>query len=229
LRKQVLEAALVYYREFIDLRSDDPAAQEELRDSKARVEQILADLAVLQGAGQLHLLSQPAVLADLRPSADQRARIAARLAEQRQKSFREFHRLTPEERGKRFLELARANQAALKEILTREQLHRLKQIALQFQGLAAFREPAVATALKLTAAQKKRLRALEAETWVGPPGPKAHQERLRAAHKQVPAVLTEGQAKQWREMTGKPFQGPRPFFLPPPGHLGPPGPFGPRP
>src|SRR5262249_19743262 len=53
LRKRLLQSALVYYQEFIDQRQGDPAAQEELRETKARVEKILSDLAALLGVGRL--------------------------------------------------------------------------------------------------------------------------------------------------------------------------------
>jgi serine/threonine protein kinase len=231
LRKRLLESALVYYQELIDQRRDDPAAQGELREAKARVEKILDDLAVLQGAGQLLLLSHPSVLRDLRPSDEQRQRIA-RLAEQRREGFKEFHRLTPQERGKRFLDLARANQAAVTDILRPAQLNRLKQIALQARRTGAFRDPDVAAKLKLTARQKERIRAIEAETFFtlperrGPPGLvnlwKAFEEKQRAAGQRIQEVLTEEQRKRWREMTGEPLKGLLPFFLPRP-----PGPFGP--
>src|SRR5262249_14340238 len=130
--------------------------------------------AVLQGAGQLLLLSHPAVLDDLNPTAEERAHIAEftrRLNEQRHEAFRDFHRLKPEEREQRFVDLARANEAAMTATLKRVHVNRLKQIALQLQGLAAFREAGVATTLKLTAEQKNRLRALEAETSGFLPGP----------------------------------------------------------
>src|SRR5262249_61072486 len=66
VRKRLLRSALAYYQEFIDQRRDDPGAQAELLDTTRRVEQILADLAVLRAAGKLYLLGQPAVLDDLR-------------------------------------------------------------------------------------------------------------------------------------------------------------------
>jgi hypothetical protein len=243
LRKRMLERALVYYQEFVEQRRDDPDARAELAATQDRVKKILDDLAVLQGAGKLFLLTAPAVLDDLRLSDEQRERLtdlSHRLAEKQRKPFQEFYRLTPEERGQRFLELAdraRANEAEVTAILTPDQFQRLKQIALQLQGPFALREPDIAATLKLTAEQKTRIRAIEADTFFGPPerprgGPgrdprKAHEQKLSAARERIQKVLTEEQVKRWREMTGESFTGPAPFCLPH-GPFGPGGPKGPR-
>jgi hypothetical protein len=232
LRRRLLELALVYYQEFIDQRRDDPAAQAELRDTKARVEKILADLAVLQGAGHLLVLGRPAVLDDLGLPAQQRRRVgelSRRMGERWRHLFRQLGRLPPEERRRQSLELARATEAELNELLTPAQQRRLRQVALQLQGLAAFRDPGVAAALKLTAAQREQLRAVEAETFFGQmeaarPGTprdelrKAHEDRLKAGLRRAVALLTPGQVRTWKELTGEPFQGAAalPPFGPPP-------------
>jgi serine/threonine protein kinase len=172
VRKRVLMYALVYYQEFIDRRQGDPAAQEELRETKAKVEQMLADLAVLQGAGQRLLLEEPAVLADLRLSEGERGRIAAMSSRQRNERlelFGQTGKLTADELGTRLLELARTHDAAMHAALTAGQIDRLRQIALQLKGVAVFRESEVATALKLTAEQRRRIRDIESESFAGPP------------------------------------------------------------
>ncbi len=235
LRKRLLEAALSYYQEFIEQRQEDPNARADLAATQERVRKILDDLAVLQGAGQLYLLNERDVLEDLRLSEEKRGRIAdlsRRLAGQRDESFKTFHRLEPEERRQRFLELARANEKEVADILTPGQVQRLRQIALQLRGPGAFREPYIAAALKLTAGQRERIRTIEAEMIFGPGdrrrsgGPaderqKDHEKRLKEARDRIQAVLTEEQARQWQEMTGEPFRGwAKPF--PPPGHFGPP-------
>jgi serine/threonine protein kinase len=173
VRRRLLESTLAYYQEFIELRRDDPAAQADLSDTKKRVETILADLAVLQGAGQLFLLGNPAVLDDLGLDAERRKKLADlsnRMARQGRDKFRDFHKLSAEQRGRLFVELARANDEGVKDILTPKQLQRLRQINLQLHGLHAFDDPEVAAALLLTAEQKSRLRILEAEQFVCGPG-----------------------------------------------------------
>jgi hypothetical protein len=173
VRKRLLESTLAYYQEFIELRRDDPAAQAELNDTKTRVETILADLAVLQGAGQLFLLDNPAVRDDLGLDNEQRRKLAElsnRMALQRKEKFKDFHKLSAEERGRPFVELARANEEGVREVLTPKQMQRLRQINLQLHGLLALNDPEVATALELTAEQKDQLRLLEAEQFFCGPG-----------------------------------------------------------
>jgi eukaryotic-like serine/threonine-protein kinase len=194
LRKRLLESVLAYYQEFIDLRSNDPQAQAELRETKKQVDQIVADLAVLEANGRLDLLSQPAVLDDLALSDKQREQVkelTARLEKQRREWFG-FGRgpLPPDDARKRSLEQARANDADAGKILGLEQLARLPQIALQQQGTGAFREPDVAAALKLTPDQREHIRKIDEETffavmqewrrvWGPPEGGRGRPEDLR--------------------------------------------------
>jgi eukaryotic-like serine/threonine-protein kinase len=234
LRRRLLESALIYYQEFIDLRRGDPEAQTELVATQERVQKVLADLAVLQGAGNLHLLSQPAVLDDLTLTGEQRARVeelAARLDRQRLESFRDFGRISPDERRRKFLELARGNDAEVRQVLSRAQLGRLRQIVLQTQGAGAFRDSKVVAKLKLTAEQRVRIQGIEEESFFGGPPPrpgtppdefrKAHEQKLKLARERILALLTPEQVRHWQELTGEPFKGTVPF-LPPFGPKGPP-------
>jgi serine/threonine protein kinase len=242
LRRRLLEASLKYYQEFIELRQDDPTARDELERTRDRIRRIVADLALLQGDRNLVLLDEPAVLDDLRLAADQRARVAdvaEQVRERWGKTFREAFRLSPDERSRRFLEQARANDAAVSAVLTPRQLDRLRQIARQTQGPIAFRDPDVAAALQLTAAQRERVRAVEQEMFEGGRrdrgrgGPRKEPDR-RAATQRILALLTPDQLARWKELTGEPFAGPWPRFPGPPrppghrppgsrGHAGPPG------
>jgi serine/threonine protein kinase len=163
LRKRLLDSALTYYQEFIDQRRDDPAAQEELRETKNEVETILADLAVLQGVGRTHLLKHASVKDDLELSAEKRQKIGAMFQRGKEKLNAEsFGRLSATERQQGFLELARAEEKEINGLLTPKELRRLRQVELQVKGLAAFREPDVIAALKLNAEQRERLRRIEA-------------------------------------------------------------------
>jgi serine/threonine protein kinase len=254
LRKRLLLSTLGYYQEFIDRRRGDPAAQEELREAKAKVEKMLADHAALNGAGQRILLDQPAVLDDLRLSAPERARIIDLSARQRKEGmelFGQFGKLTADERATRLLELARAHDAAVQSALTPDQLHRLWQIALQLQGVAALRDPEVVAALKLTADQRKRIREIQVEALSGPSdgkrpggppddfrkgkgkgppdwkfGPpedskKVREQKQKVAMERSLALLSEAQLRSWRELAGTPFTGS--VHYPPLGSLGFPG------
>lgn len=238
LRKRMLELALEYYQEFIELRKDDPTAAAELAETKSRVERVVADLALLQGANHILLLTDPAVLDDLRVHPEQRKEIEElirRLSDQRLEPFRDFRRLSAEERRQRFLDLARANDAAVQSVLTRDQIRRLRQIALQRQGPLAFREADVIAALRLTLEQRDQIHAIEAETFfvrgdsgrhnpAGPGSRRTSDEQIRAAMDRILNLLTPEQRRIWRDMTGEPYRGPLIPLAVRPG--GPGGPFG---
>ncbi len=234
LRKRLLTSVLSYYQEFIEQRRDDPGGHADLLEVRKRVEKILADLAVLRAAGLFRLLTQAAVLDDLRLDDGQRAKVAelsARVGKQWKEGLRDFGRLSPTERGRRALEQARANEATVKAILTPAQLRRLHQVGLQVDVSGAFREPELAAALKLTAEQRERIRIIEEEAFLGMlrsfwPGlvpadaDKAAAPRNKPPNERILEVLTEEQSRKWREATGAPFKGPIRF--PPP--FGPAGP-----
>jgi serine/threonine protein kinase len=235
LRKRLLESALAYYQEFIEQHQTGTALQRELEETKNRVETILADLKVLQGAGELRLLREQAVLDDIGLDALPRSQISQMLGSMDQRfeeGMHDLHKLTPDqrqERQQRLVGLARDNEAKVRGILTAPQLGRLHQIALQLQGPRAFREPEVAAVLKLTQKQSEAIRAIVAETFMdgprgprrpgGPPGghrgpggppDKSHKEHdrdLQAARTRILALLTPEQNERWRELTGAPYTG----------------------
>jgi hypothetical protein len=241
-RKRLLEAALNYYQEFIELRRDDPKAQEELIATQDRVRKILADLALLQGAGELDWLKQPSVLDDLGLHDEQRTQVgdlSRRLDNQRGESFRKFRDKSQAEKRQSFLDLARANDEDARKILGSDRMKRLSQIARQLQGLAAFRDPDVASALRLTTDQRERIRTIEAESFRGPPPPderrppedkrpggppedfrRMQEQKLKASFDKVLKLLTPDQLKAWNDLRGEPFTG----TISIPRHFGPPGP-----
>jgi serine/threonine protein kinase len=166
LRKRLLDSALSYYQEFIDLRRDDPAAQKELRETQAQVEAIVADLAVLEGVGRTQLLRHDPVLDGLDLSAEKRRKIDDMFKRGREK-VKSFSRLSSDKRQQSFLELFRAEEKEVNALLSPKEIRRLRQIELQVKGLAAFREPDVVAALKLTAKQREDLRTIEAGVFFG--------------------------------------------------------------
>jgi serine/threonine protein kinase len=236
LRKRMLELALEYYQEFIELRQDDPSAAAELSETKARIERVISDLALMQGVNHISLLNDPFVLKDLQVTPEQMRKIEElknRLVSGRVEPFRDFRRLTPEERRERFLELARTNDAEVQAILKPEQVRRLRQIALQKQGPMVFREADIAAALRLTPEQRSRIQAIEAETFFfrgdGRPGSpssslrRISDDQIRSAMKRIMTLLTPEQNQRWRDLTGEPFDGP---LLPIMVRLGGPGSIG---
>ena len=223
LRKRLLATALTYYQEFIDQRTSDQTAQAELRDTTRRVETILADLAVLRAAGELYLLAQTPAHDDLRLGPDQRAKVAE-LSERAGRRWAEVfgdpaHLRPPAERVRLALEQARANEAEVDAILTDSQRIRLRQLALQSEGPAAFREPEVVETLGLTSGQRELIRAVEEELLVGQMREthfgKAPDATGKPAMERIVAVLTADQSRRWNELTGKPILGPlNPFPAP---------------
>jgi serine/threonine protein kinase len=214
VRKRLLRSALAFYQEFVAQRRDDPDAQAELRDTTRRVEQILADLAVLRAASKLYLLCQPAVLDDLRLKAEQREKVkefTARVGKEWVESFGEFGRLSAAERGRRALARARAYEAEVNVLLRPAQQSRLHQIGLQSEGSGTFSQPEVVAGLRLTAGQRTQIRTIEEEVFFGrlraaAPGP-APKANHRPAIERILTVLTDEQARRWREMSGEPVQG----------------------
>jgi serine/threonine protein kinase len=221
-RRRLLEAALAYYRDFIEQRrSDDPSTQEKLEVGRAKVETILGELTTLMGAGRYILLHQEDVQDELGLSRDKREALA-RIHERWHALFREFERLDPEEKERRRLALAQRQEAEVGKLLSLVQLHRFHQIALQDLGPRAFADPDVAEALQLTPEQKKQIRALQDQA--RPPGPHGSPDRKRweqfeEAKRRVQGkildLLTPEQKGKWEELVGKPFERRPPPFRPP--------------
>jgi eukaryotic-like serine/threonine-protein kinase len=223
LRKRLLASAVAYYREFIDQRTSDPAAQAELRDTTRRVETILADLAVLRAAGQLYLLAQATAQDDLRLDEAQRAKVAdlsERAGRRWTEAFGDRARLrAPVERVRLVLEQARANEAEVDAILTPAQCVRLRQIALLSEGPAAFREPEVVEALGLAPGQREQVRAIEEELLLAQMREmrlgRPTEDASKPAVQRILAVLTADQRRRWKELAGEPMVGPlSPFPAP---------------
>lgn len=121
-----------------------------------------------------------------------------------------------------------AVEKALTESLTPEQAKRLKQISLQLRGAEAFNDPKVQEALKLTDAQREKLRSIREEAgqqmrelFQNASGNREEAfKKMTEMRKQIQektlAVLTDEQKKTWKEMTGEPYEprrgerGPRP-------------------
>ncbi len=222
LRRRLLEAALTYYEEFVELRRDDPAAQAELEQTRARLEKLLSDLAVIRAAERHMLLSEPAVQEDLKLTAEQKTRLNV--------IFREIIDRHPSraDRSQQLVAEMRAHETGIAAILTPTQLNRLKQIVLQIHGTQAFREKEVMEALKLTPEQREKLRSMEfgpeghgrppeahggsPDGFGGPghgPPPEPPGRDPRADIKVALSLLTLEQLARWRELTGVPFAGVR--------------------
>jgi hypothetical protein len=234
LQKRLLEAALVYYQDFIKQRRDDPSSQAELIAVEKRLKKIIDDLSVLEGAGQLILLADHGVQDDMALSDAQREQVGQldrQFRQLRHDSLHDFARLTDAQRQAKFLELARVNEQAMRKILTPEQRNRLGQIALQLQGLNAFNQPEIISQLQLTDAQRQTIRQIETECFAslgdyeaaahhGPPPPELREKAFRAANDKALAVLAPEQLKRWNLLIGARFTATT-DLLPPGPHPGP--------
>jgi serine/threonine protein kinase len=219
--------------------------QEKLAGKSASPEQqrnlwyIYNRLSQLKGGRELSLLTQQAVQADLQLTGDQMLQVL-HLSTKRRDAFRDFRQMKQDVWPARFAELSDQEQA-INELLQPDQATRLQQIAVQQRGTAAFNDPDIAKALGLTQEQKEKIRtAHENARWATwgdfIPGDfkpedrnkfeeswhKKFQETWRKAREEIMGVLTAEQVAKWKDMTGKPFEGPRhhrggPRFGPGPG------------
>jgi hypothetical protein len=121
-------------------------------------------------------------------------------------------------------ETTRAAFTQLGEILRKGQVDRLKQIEIQNQGLRAFANADVATALKLTDEQKSQLKKIEIEfngeqsSFAGElRGNTRDREKMREIRAKVEKLqktfvekfvdtFTVEQKKTWRSLVGKPIE-----------------------
>lgn len=223
VRMRLLATALQYYEELIEQRRDNED-RTELEETRLRVQMILEDLAVLRVASRLHLLDQQVVLDDLQLSETQRDQIRdvlARMRRQWMQSFSAFGNQSVEKRSQRAVEHARGNDADVQKILTPSQQARFHQIGLRWDGVAAFRDPEVASALGLTTNQCRSIRHIEESimlNWIGRRRQSGRSgesendesdesEKTPTAVDKVLALLTDKQRQQWEQMIGEPVPG----------------------
>jgi hypothetical protein len=117
------------------------------------------------------------------------------------------------------MEMARSNDAELQKILTHSQLHRLRQLGVQFEGASAFRDYSVAQAMGLSPEQREKIRLIEDESTLArirrPPGPPPGLPENRdnkTTNDRILEVLNEQQKQTWSQLVGPPLEG---GFLPP--------------
>jgi len=243
VRRKLLEAALGYYKDFIEQSGDDPSVQAELDASRWRIASILEEMGQKEDAqaifeqlrgglrwpgspmfGVSSLLTQPAVQQDLKLSDEQVKAIAA-LTENRREPPWLHHN------GDDHAEDFGAKERACFEVLRPEQAKRLRQVVWQRRGAHAFADPDVADALQLTPEQRQRIHKIEEDSWRAfwlagqfrdrrPDAGKRPDGFWKGVSDRLLAVLTDEQKARWKEMLGEPFQGeirfgPPPFFPPP--------------
>ena len=168
LRKRLLETALGYYRDFVAQHRGNPSSQAELVAVQERLKKILDDLTVLEGAGQLIVLSDPRVQADLALNDAQRGKIAALtedFAQRRLASLHDFGELSSPERQGAGPGTGPRQRSRHAEDAHPVQLQRLEQITLQLHGPAVFSQPEIVARLHLTDAQRQAIRQIERDNF----------------------------------------------------------------
>jgi hypothetical protein len=187
--------------------------------------------------GGLFLLRDEKVQAELKMTPDQIAKIDTKQTETRQKmqelmqSAGDFQSMSPEDRAKLMQKGQELNDAAVKDILTADQLPRFHQLELQQMGPQALTRKDVAEKLKITDDQKAKIRDIQTQSMADIRQAMQDQDRQkmgeirRATAEKILAVLTDDQRAQFKDMLGAKFE-----FSPPrrPGG-GPGGPGGPPP
>jgi Spy/CpxP family protein refolding chaperone len=131
------------------------------------------ELIAESGAMEIVLLRQHSVQHDLKLT-DVHGKKIHSFATEKWKKAREIHKLPAAEQDAKYNELTKENEKFLSSLLTADQRTRLDQIALQVAGLLTAGRPDIASKLKLTSDQKKKLEALHKE-----------------AHKEAKAILKE--------------------------------------
>jgi hypothetical protein len=178
------------------------------------------------GGGPGQLINMEPVQKELKLSEEQVTKAKETVTAVREKFTEErakLQDLDPQERMPKMMEIgakeAEETYAAFAKDWKPEQIKRLKQLGVQRQGLQAFMSPAVDKVLKLTAEQKEKAAAIQMEAGAamrelfGNGGdPAENAKKMATMQKEnldkALAMLTDDQKKEWKELTGDPFEFP---------------------
>lgn len=222
-RRRLLEAALLYYQDFIDKHGDNPHVQKELEDTRDRVKRIYEDLETLQRRVDYSLVHVREVQDFLELDEAQRRDLQAQM----QNLFNQRFRGGPDVRfldskafSKRLVEDARAEEQVIRSVLKPTQIVRLQQIALQQRGPNAFTDHKVVKELELNEDQKESIRGILQEfngppkppPPGAPPGPRHPQQMYKELIDQILGILKPIQRQRWFALTGDTV--PVPFRMP---------------
>jgi Spy/CpxP family protein refolding chaperone len=171
------------------------------------------------GTGSTRLLNRRQVQEELKLTEEQVKQLKE-ISQKMIKQMEELKDLKGPTRFDKMVEKFREADEAVSSVLRPEQRKRLKQLALQMQGLRALATPEVAKELSLTDEQKKKIQeALEGARKQAPDREDFDTPEFRAEARQrmaelmkktrekVLAMLTDEQRVKWKEMLGEPFKG----------------------
>ena len=227
VRREMLEAALAYYRDFLDdRRADDASISHQLGGARTEVETILAELSAFdahfRASFRVGLLTNAAVRRALDLSPDQEENVARILdghpfgKPAAAGGVPELRLLTPDQKRQRLAELTGAIDAELQCVLSPAQSERLRQIYRQVRGPLAFDEPDVAEALALSQDQRSTIRAIQANYRDA----RARRARGELSDEKLDGIrdhavsdalneLAPAQRQTWRRLVGPRYTGPR--------------------
>ena len=175
------------------------------------------------GGGGAMLLLNPGVQKELKLTDDQidKGRTAVtKIWEKYQPELQALADLSAEERREKgqalMKKLTEEVTKATSNVLKPEQVKRLDQITLQQRGAGALSDADIQKKLKLTDEQKTKLKKItddaaksRQDIFAAGRGPETG-KKMEAIRKETmekaTAILTDAQAKTWKEMTGTPFE-----------------------
>ena len=214
VRTEMLEAALGYYQGFIEDRRDEPRLGAELAESQRRVSVILDEMAAVRNlfrvTARAELLPQPSVreALGLTVSAEQDGTAEFNPGFwMKMLQGRDPRQMSPEDRRATFDKVTGEIEAKLANMLTPQQSERLRQIARQVRGPAAFADPDVVSALALTSQQKGDVREVQEQKRFGHGRWDEEERRNREAVDEIVLFLTPSQVATWNALVGEPFTG----------------------
>ncbi|MCC9642804.1 protein kinase [Rhodopirellula sp. JC740] len=177
LRRSFLETSLSFYRDFLELRADDPDLKTELAATSARVESMVEELQLLEDIGPLMQLAEPPVQAELGIDSE-RAEQITRAIQKLQTERQLIARQTPGSEtasSEQLTTLLSDFDAYLTDQLSPPQLERLRQIARQRRLPFTFKSAEVVTALNLSREQRTAINRIIQETRPFRGGPMHHE------------------------------------------------------
>jgi Spy/CpxP family protein refolding chaperone len=176
------------------------------------------------GAMEIMLLRQHSVQKELNLT-DVHGKKIHEFASQQWKKAQEIHKMPQSEQDAKYDALTKENEKFLSDILTPEQKKRLDQVGMQVAGLLWAGRPDVASALKFTSDQRKKLQDLHKEARKeavniikDTKDESAKQAEFKKLHednkKRLMELLTPEQKDTWKVLTGPEFKGELKFSPP---------------
>ncbi|MDO4856389.1 MAG: protein kinase [Thermoguttaceae bacterium] len=237
-RQKVLDTALVLYQDFLTIDELDPETEQQLTSIRNYVQQFMELLAESDGLPPIFLLMDYDVQTDLQITQEQKEKIMRFNREFREKGeqiFRNSRDVTQEMRVQVMTEQIRSTDSFLKEVLTKNQKARLRQIQLQIQPERILdenvRKELQLTEDQITQLEKKlsisnnrpgrnfepyhqpgiapRLNRTDTKAQIPQPPqsrPTPPQFSQRSQRGDFKEILTPEQLKKWESMKGKTFK-----------------------